>query len=46
MTIQKQKLMEAEKMASLLFKAVEDRRLIMAGKTESELNEEIFRLAD
>ena len=42
----KQKLIEAENIASLLFKAAADRKFIVAGKTENELNEEIFALAD
>ncbi len=41
----KTKLMEAEEKAAGLFKAAEDRGLIVAGKTEKELNEEMFVLA-
>src|SRR4051812_3066103 len=39
------KLMEAEEKATELFKAAEDRGLIVAGKTEKQLNNEIFALA-
>jgi Xaa-Pro dipeptidase len=39
------KLMEAEQKAAGLFKAAADRRLIVAGKSERELNNEIFALA-
>ena len=41
----KDELFEAEKIAIRLFKEVEDRQLIIADKTEDELNEEIFELA-
>ncbi|HTF05752.1 MAG TPA: M24 family metallopeptidase [Bacteroidia bacterium] len=40
------KLLEAEKIAMQLFKTVEMRNLIVAGKSENELNEDIFKLAD
>lgn len=46
MTIQKEKLMEAEQIARELFYKVEERNLIVPGKSEKELNEEIFLLAD
>lgn len=39
------RLMEAEKKACELFQAVEERGLIVAGKTENELNTEVFQLA-
>ncbi len=38
-------LIEAEKKAKLLFKEIENNNLIIAGKTEKELNNEIFELA-
>jgi Xaa-Pro aminopeptidase len=38
-------LVEAEKKASLLFQEIENRRLPIAGKTEKELNDEVFQLA-
>ena len=40
------KLIEAENIAQHLFKAIETRQLIKAGVSESDLNEEIFKLAD
>ena len=40
-----QKLIEAENYAATLFKAIEDRGLIIAGKTEKQLNTEIYNLA-
>lgn len=46
MTDVKTKLIEAEKMAGELFNAIEERQLIIPGKSEKELNEEIFKLAD
>ena len=46
MNVTKLKLLEAENMARQLFTAIEERRLILPGKTESELNEDIFKLAD
>ncbi len=39
------KLIEAEKKAKLLFKEIENKKLIIPGKTEKELNNEIFELA-
>ncbi|MFM9944887.1 MAG: M24 family metallopeptidase [Bacteroidia bacterium] len=42
----KKKLMEAEKIAEQLFDAIEQRHLIIAGKSEKELNEEVFKLAE
>jgi hypothetical protein len=39
------KLMEAEQKAAELFKIAEDRNLIVAGKSERQLNDEIFALA-
>ena len=41
----KLKLIDAEKKASLLFKQIETRGLIYPGKSEKELNTEIFNLA-
>ena len=41
----KEKLIEAEAKAAELFKAIEQRGLIVAGKGEKQLNEEIFKLA-
>lgn len=38
--------MEAEEIAQQLFHAVENRELIQPGKSEHELNEDIFKLAD
>ncbi len=38
--------MHAEKMAQQLFNTLEEGQLIKPGKSESELNEEIFKLAD
>lgn len=45
MTEQLQKLIEAEKKATLLFKIIEERKLIIEGKTERELNVEVYNLA-
>jgi methionine aminopeptidase len=42
----KASLVEAEKIAAELFKAIEDLQLICAGKSERELNEEVLQLAD
>lgn len=42
----KLKLREAESIAEQLFAAAESRRLIVAGKTEQQLNTEIFLLAE
>ncbi|UOK41709.1 MULTISPECIES: M24 family metallopeptidase [Flavobacterium] len=41
----KTKLLEAENIAIQLFKTVEEKKLILAGKSEEELNKEIFNLA-
>src|SRR6195952_546421 len=41
----KTKLIEAEQKAAELFQAAGDRGLIVAGKTERQLNEEVFALA-
>src|SRR5688572_3263812 len=41
----KTRLLWAENIACQLFKAIEDRRLITAGKTERQLNTEVFDLA-
>lgn len=46
MDIVKAKLIEAEEKAAELFKVVEERKLIVAGKSERELNNEIFDLAN
>jgi len=46
MDASKTKLFEAEEIASQLFKAIEERQLIQPGKSEKELNEEVFQLAD
>ena len=40
-----QNLVEAETKALTLFKAIEDRALVTAGKTERELNTEVYNLA-
>ncbi|TDL99087.1 MAG: aminopeptidase [Flavobacteriaceae bacterium] len=45
MDITKQNLLQAENIAIQLFEVIEKKGLIVAGKTESELNEEIFSLA-
>src|SRR6187402_3332933 len=42
----KLKLIEAENIAQQLFAAIEVRQLIRHGKSENQLNEEIFKLAD
>src|SRR5580765_2959519 len=42
----KSKLVEAEHIAKQLFKAIEERQLIKPGKSESQLNEEVFKLAE
>jgi len=42
----KSKLIEAENIARQLFDAIDQRQLIRPGKSESQLNEEIFRLAE
>lgn len=46
MNTTKVKLLEAEEIAQQLFHAVENRGLIQPGKSERELNEDIFKLAD
>lgn len=46
MNIVKSKLIEAENIAQQLFNAIEELRLIKPGKSENELNEEVFKLAD
>lgn len=38
-------LIEAERKAEILFKTIEDRNLVIAGKTEKQLNTEVFNLA-
>jgi Xaa-Pro dipeptidase len=45
MTKEKHKILEAEEKANCLFKTIEHRGLIRAGKTERQLNDEIFNLA-
>ena len=45
MSTTKTKLIWAENLAIQLFKAVEDCNLITAGKTEQQLNAEVFKLA-
>ena len=45
MSTTKIKLIWAENIAIQLFKAVEDRNLITAGKSEQQLNKEVFKLA-
>jgi len=45
MTTIKAKLIESEQKALHLFNTVEDRRLIMAGKSENQINTEIYNLA-
>lgn len=45
MTAERAKLIEAEQKALQLFKAIEDRGLIKNGKSEQQLNTEIFNLA-
>ena len=46
MNTNKSKLVEAEKIANQLFEAIENQQLIQAGKTESQLNDEVFNLAE
>ena len=46
MDIAKTKLIEAEQKAAALFQQIEARGLLIPGKSERELNEEVFRLAD
>ena len=45
MSTTKTKLIWAENIAIQLFKAVEDHHLIVAGKSEQQLNAEVFKLA-
>lgn len=45
MTEQLIKLIEAEKNAEALFQEIEKRKIVQAGKTEKELNQEVFDLA-
>lgn len=45
MTKERHKIIEAEEKANSLFKAIEHRGLIMAGKTERQLNVDIYNLA-
>ena len=42
----KEKLIEAEQKALQLFNTIEEKKIIAAGKTEKEINTEIFKLAD
>ena len=42
----KSKLIEAENIARELFKTIEDRQIIQPGKSEKEINTEIFNLAE
>ena len=42
----KLKLIEAESIALQLFREIEERRLIKPGKSENELNEDVFKLAE
>ena len=46
MNVTKYKLIEAEKIAQQLFDAIEERKLIQPGKSESELNDDVFKLAE
>lgn len=46
MSYTKSRLIEAERIAQLLFHVIEGRELIQAGKSENQLNEEIFKLAE
>ena len=41
----KQKLIDAEKKANFLFKEIENKGLIIEGKTEKQLNTEVLNLA-
>jgi Xaa-Pro dipeptidase len=45
MTVTLEKLIDAEEKAAQLFQAIDDRGLIAAGKTEKEINTEIYNLA-
>jgi Xaa-Pro dipeptidase len=46
MTIALKQLTEAETKALQLFKAIEDQQLVVAGKSERQLNNEVFQLAE
>ena len=46
MTITLKKLTEAETQALRLFKAIEDQHLVVSGKSERQLNNEVFQLAE
>lgn len=46
MSTTKSKLIEAENIAQQLFNAIEARQLITSGKTENDLNNDVFKLAD
>jgi Xaa-Pro dipeptidase len=46
MSVKYSKLVEAEKKAQFLFEKIEELNLIQPGKTEKELNNEIFNLAE
>lgn len=46
MSFTKSKLIEAENIAQQLFNAIEERQLIKHGKSENELNEDVFKLAE
>ena len=45
MTTTKTKLMEAEAKALHLFNTIEDRKIITSGKTEEQINTEVYNLA-
>ena len=45
MTTTQEKLIEAEAKALLLFNEIEDRNIIVAGKSEVQINNEIYNLA-
>lgn len=45
MSNQLRQLIEAEKKAELLFQEIENRRLVKAGKSEKELNTQVYKLA-
>ena len=45
MTTPLKNLIEAERKAGVLFQEIENRNLVMPGKTEKELNQEVFELA-
>lgn len=46
MNYAKSKLIEAEGISQQLFNAIEERQLVKHGKSENELNEEVFKLAE